>query len=98
MGQQVYFAAEGIFNKSNNILMSSLGPGSPLWEKGAKSSVGYRSSRFTRQYFPSLTPFFAFFPHCGAWSRANASYAMKLQKLPLNEKITATSPKHLINR
>ena len=59
MGQQVYFAAEGMFNKSNNILMSSLGPGSPLWEKGANISVGYRSSRFTRQYFSYLTPFFA---------------------------------------
>ena len=67
MGQQVYFAAEGMFNKSNNILMSSLGPGSPLWEKGANISVGYRSSRFTRQYFSYLTPFFAFFPHCAAW-------------------------------
>ena len=61
MGQQVYFAAEGIFNKSDNILMSSLGPRSALWEEGAKISIGYHSSHFARRYFSYLTPFFAFF-------------------------------------
>ena len=39
--------------------------------------------------FSYLTPFFAIFPHCGAWSQVNDSYAMKLEKLPLNDKITA---------
>ena len=49
MGQQVYFAAEGMLNKSSNILMSSLGPGSALWEEGAKISSGYYLSRFARR-------------------------------------------------
>ena len=49
MGQQVYFAAEGMLNKSSNILMSSLGPGSALWEEGAKISIGYYLSRFARR-------------------------------------------------
>ena len=57
-------------------------------------SPGERSAGFFRRYFSYLTPFFAFFPHCGAWSRAKASYAMKLEKLPHS----FMSPKHYINR
>ena len=49
-------------------------------------SPGHRSAHFLRRYFSYLTPFFAFFSHCGAWSRANDSYAMKLEKLPLKTK------------
>ena len=28
-------------------------------------------AHFDRLYFSYLTPFFPFFPHCGAWSQAN---------------------------
>ena len=35
------------------------------------SSPRYRSARFARRYFSYLTPFFAFFPHYGAWSQAS---------------------------
>ena len=59
-------------------------------------SPGHRSARLLRRYFSYLTPLFAFFPHCGAWSRANGSYAMKLEKLPLNDKITASCLLHMI--
>ena len=59
-------------------------------------SPGHASVRFFRRYFSYLTPFFAFFSHCGAWSRANDSYAMKLEKLPLNDKITASCLQHII--
>ena len=59
-------------------------------------SPGHPSARFFRRYFFYLTPFFAIFPHCGAWSRANDSYAMKLEKLPLNDKITASCLQHII--
>ena len=52
-------------------------------------SPGHRSARFLRRYFSYLTPFFAFLPHCGAWSRANDSYTMTLEKLPLKDKIIA---------
>ena len=48
-------------------------------------SPGYPSARFFRRYFSYLTLFFAIFPHCGAWSQVNDSYAMKLEKLPLND-------------
>ena len=34
-------------------------------------SPGHRWARFARQHFSYLTPFFAFFPHCGAWSQAS---------------------------
>ena len=34
-------------------------------------SPGHRWARFGRQHFSYLTPFFAFFPHCGAWSQAS---------------------------
>ena len=30
----------------------------------------HRWARFARRYFSCLTPFFAFFPHCRAWSQA----------------------------
>ena len=59
-------------------------------------SPGHRSARFFRRYFSYLTPFFAFFPDCGAWSRANDSYAMKLEKLPLKDKIIASCHVHII--
>ena len=59
-------------------------------------SPGHRSAHFLRRYFSYLTPFFAFFSHCRAWSRANDSYAMKLEKLPLKDKITASCLQHII--
>ena len=59
-------------------------------------SPGHASVRFFRRYFSYLTPFLAFFPHCGAWSRANDSYAMILEKIPLNDKITASCLQHII--
>ena len=59
-------------------------------------SPGHRSARFLRRYFSYLTPFFAFFLHCGAWSRANDSYAMTLEKLPLKDKIIALCLQHII--
>ena len=59
-------------------------------------SPGHRSARFFRRHFSYLTPIFAFFPHCGAWSRANDSYAMILEKIPLNDKITASCLQHII--
>ena len=74
--------------------------GSLRREKGGASlspSPGHPSAHFLRRYFSFLTPFFAFFPHCGAWSRANDSYAMKLKKLSLNDKITASCLKHIIS-
>ena len=37
-----------------------------------KRAPGNRSARFARRYFFYLTPFFAFFPHGGAWSQANS--------------------------
>ena len=40
--------------------------------------------------FPIWPRFLPFFPHCGAWSRANDIYAMKLEKLLLKDKITAS--------
>ena len=43
----------------------------PHWGKRRK-----KSARFFRRYFSFLTPFIAFFHPCGAWSRANASYAV----------------------
>ena len=43
----------------------------PRWGKRRK-----KSARFFRRYFSFLTPFTAIFHHCGAWSRANASYAI----------------------
>ena len=46
--------------------------------------------------FPILTPFFAFFPYCGAWSRANDGYTMTLEKLPLKDKIIALCLQHII--
>ena len=59
-------------------------------------SPGHRSARFLRRY-SYLTPFFAFFPLCGAWSRANDSYAMKLEKLPLKDKMTVSCLQHIIS-
>ena len=73
--------------------------GSLRREKGGAAlfpSPGHPSARFFRRYFSYLTPFFAFFSHCGAWSRANDSYAMKLEKLPLKDKITASCLQHII--
>ena len=35
-------------------------------------SPGHRWARFARRYF---SPFFAFFPHCGAWSQASITVA-----------------------
>ena len=59
---------------------------------------GYRPARFIHLYFFYLIPFFPFFPNCGAWSQANDSYAMKLEKSSLNDKITSfISPTHHIN-
>ena len=68
------------------------------WKCGAalSPSPGHRSARFFRRYFSYLTPFYAFFPHCGAWSRANDSYAMTLEKLPLKDKIIASCLQHII--
>ena len=68
------------------------------WKCGAalSPSPGHPSARFFRRYFSYLTPFYAFFPHCGAWSRANDSYAMILEKIPLNDKITASCLQHII--
>ena len=63
---------------------------------GLSSSPGNPLARFFRRYFSYLTPFFAFFSHCGAWSRANDSYAMKLEKLPLKDKMTASCLQHII--
>ena len=60
------------------------------------SSPGHPSARFFRRYFSYLTLFFAIFPHRGAWSQVNDSYAMKLEKLPLNDKITASCLQHII--
>ena len=44
-------------------------------EKGKKLALAKkkksRSACFARRYFSYLTPFFAFFPQCGAWSQAN---------------------------
>ena len=40
--------------------------------EGAAPFPGNRSVRFARRYFFYLTPFSAFFPHCGAWSQANS--------------------------
>ena len=37
-----------------------------------KRAPGNRSARFARRYFFYFTPFFAFFPHGGAWSQANS--------------------------
>ena len=42
-----------------------MSPGSAL-----SPSPGYRLARLARRYFSLLTPFFAFFPHCGAWPQA----------------------------
>ena len=36
---------------------------------------GHRLARFFRRHFSYLTPFFAFFPQCRAWSQANDSYS-----------------------
>ena len=36
-------------------------------------SPGYHLARFARRYFSYLTPFFAFFLHCGAWSQVTAN-------------------------
>ena len=74
--------------------------GSLRREKGGAAlcpSPGHPTAHFLRRYFSTrlasfflyfsyLTPFFAFFPHCGAWSQVNDSYAMKLEKLPLKTK------------
>ena len=60
--------------------------GSLRREKGGAAlspSPGHRSARFFRRCFSYLTPFFEFFPHCRALSRGNDSYAMILEKLPL---------------
>ena len=73
--------------------------GSLRREKGGAAlfpSPGHPTARFFRRYFSYLTPFFAFFPHCGAWSQVNDSYAMKLEKLPLKDKITASCLQHII--
>ena len=59
-------------------------------------SPGHRSARFFRRYFSYLTPFFAFFPYCGAWSRTKDRYAMIGEKLPLKDKITASCLQHII--
>ena len=48
-------------------------------------SPGHPSARFFHRHFSYLPPFFAIFPHCGAWSKVNDSYALKLEKLPLND-------------
>ena len=58
---------------------ASLGPGSALGEKGknrrslgrGKGGPDIRWARFAHRYFSYLTPFFSFFPHCGAWSLAS---------------------------
>ena len=34
-----------------------------------------RSARFARRYFSYLTAFFAFFPHCVAWSQARRDHS-----------------------
>ena len=73
--------------------------GSLRREKGGAAlfpSPGHPSARFFRRYFSFLTPFFAFFSHCGAWSQVNDSYTMKHEKLPLNDKITASCLQHII--
>ena len=71
--------------------------GSLRREKGGAAlfpSPGHPSARFFRRYFSYLTLFFAFFSLCGAWSQFNDSYAMILEKLPLNDKITASCLQH----
>ena len=68
-----------------------------IGERSEPRGLGYHSARFFRRYFSYLTLFFAFFSHCGAWSGANDSYAMKLDKLPLNDKITASCLQHIIS-
>ena len=81
--------------------------GSLRREKGGAAlfpSPGHPTAHFLRRYFSTrlasfflyFSPFFAIFPHCGAWSRVNDSYAMKLEKLPLNDKITASCLQHII--
>ena len=64
---------------STSMTSASLGPGSALGEKGknrcslgrGKGGPDFRRARFAHRYFSYLTPFFAFFPHCGAWSLAS---------------------------
>ena len=61
---------------STSMTFASLGPGSALGAKGkyrrslgrGKGGLDFRRARFAHRYLSSLTPFFAFFPHCGAWS------------------------------
>ena len=55
-----------------DVTKPSLGPGSALWEKGEKIGVGEKKivERSEARDFSYLTPFFAFFPHCGAWFQA----------------------------
>ena len=70
MGQQVYFAAEGIFNKSNNKCLAwDQVPHCGKKEQKSALDIVHLAS-LANIFFPSLTPFFAFFPHCGAWFQA----------------------------
>ena len=60
-------------------------------------SQGHRPARFFRRYFSYLTPFFFPFSPITEPYQANPSYAMKLQKLPLSHKITASCLQNIIS-
>ena len=51
-----------------NCGIKSMSPGSAA----LSPSPDHHSARFARRYFSYLTPFFAFFHHCGAWDQALA--------------------------
>ena len=44
-------------------------------EKKKKNRRANRLARLARRYFSNLTAFFAFFPHCVAWSQARRDHS-----------------------
>ena len=54
--------------------------------------LGHRWARFARRFISYLTPFFAFFPHCGAWSQATQMVSQLQTQLTMSLQLPEVHP------
>ena len=65
---------ENLFDCSSPVARGAFSSETSLLLFAALShSQGYPSARFARRHFFYLIPFFAFSPHCGAWSQPSGN-------------------------